>query len=99
SVREPLGIEWAHVAVARLGGVSKNQFEMWIRGDGRRGLGAERPDVDAFVNGFEQPGERCGALVHAGIIEPGFGIWDSGFGGLGIMGFAISDSRLGIPRR
>ena len=48
----------------RLARVAEDQLEVRIGGDRRGRLGAERPDVDAFVNGFEQPRERRGALVH-----------------------------------
>ena len=45
----------------RLGGVAEHQFEVGI---GREGVACRRPstraDVDAFVDGFEQPRERLG---------------------------------------
>ena len=68
-IDEALAIEGADVGLRRLAGVAEDQFQMGVGGDRRRGLGAERPDVHAFVNGFEQPRERRGASFHTGIIS------------------------------
>ena len=75
-IDEAIAIERPHVGFGRFARVAEDQLEVGVGGDGRGRIGAERPDVHAFVDGFEQPRERRGALIHAGIIE--LEIWLSG---------------------
>src|SRR2546423_773795 len=63
-IDEAIAVERADLAFGRLAGEAEDQFEVGVRDDGRGGIGADRPDVDAFVHGFEQPCECCGALFH-----------------------------------
>src|SRR5262249_19621607 len=44
--------------------VAEDQLEVRVRGDGRRGVGTDGADVDAFVHRLEEPGERARAAVH-----------------------------------
>ena len=63
-IDEAIAIERADVGVGRLAGVAEDQFEVGIGGDRRRRIGADRPDVHAFVHRLEQPREGRGALIH-----------------------------------
>ena len=75
-IDEAIAVERADVGFGRFAGVAEDQFQVRVGGDRRRGrIGTERPDVHAFVNGFEQPREGPGALIHSGIIE--LEIWSS----------------------
>ena len=78
-IDEAIAVERPHVGLRRFARVAEDELQMGIGGDGRGRIGADRPDVDAFVDGFEQTRERLGALIHGGIIEPeNLVIWSSG---------------------
>jgi hypothetical protein len=49
-----------------VGWISEDRLEVWIGGEGRRGIGAEGADVDTLAHILEQPRERDRPLVHRG---------------------------------
>src|SRR5262249_30270265 len=59
-----MGIDRPQFRLGGGGGVAEDQVERGIRGDGGGGLGADRADVDAFVNRLEQPRKRRRASIH-----------------------------------
>ena len=65
-IDESIAIERPHVGLRRFARVAEDELQMGIGGDGRGRIGTDRPDVDAFMNGFEQTRERLGALIHEG---------------------------------
>ena len=71
-IDEALAIERTDVGLGRFARVAEDQLEMGVGGDGRCGVGTERPDVHPFADRLEQPRERRGASVHAAIISGGW---------------------------
>ncbi len=65
-IDESIAIERPHVGLRRFAWVAEDELQMWIGGDGRGRIRADRSDVDALMNGFEQTRERLGALIHEG---------------------------------
>ncbi len=63
-IDEAIAIERPDVCFRGLAGVAEDQLEVRIGGDRGGRLGADRPDVDALVDGFEQPREGRGASIH-----------------------------------
>ena len=70
-IDEPLAIEGAHILFGCLARIAEHELQVRIRGDGRRRLGMERPDVHASMESVEEPRERRSASIHAAIIGAG----------------------------
>ena len=65
-IDESIAIERPHVGLRHFARVAEDELQMWIGSDGRGRIRADRSDVDALMNGFEQTRERLGALIHEG---------------------------------
>ena len=65
-IDEAIAIERTDVGFRRFAGVAEDQLEVRVGGDRRRGVGRDCPDVDAFMNGFEEPRERCRLAASTG---------------------------------
>ena len=68
-IDKTLAVERTNLALGRVAGEAEDQLEVGIGCDRGRIVRADRPDVDALVNGLEQPGEGCGPSIHEGILR------------------------------
>ena len=68
-VDEAIAVEGAHLGLGRLARIAEYELQVRVGRDGGGRTGTKRPDVHAFVYGFEQTRERPAALIHSGIIR------------------------------
>ena len=76
-IDKAVAVKGTDLALCLFARVAEDQLEMRIRGNRGRRLEPDRSDVHAFMNGFEQPSERCSPSIHARII----GLYFDGGGG------------------
>lgn len=70
-IAEPLWVKRADITIGIVGWESEDQFQMRISGNRLRAHGTERSDVNAFVDRFEEAGERGGTLFSRMLRRPG----------------------------
>jgi hypothetical protein len=63
-VDERFAVEGADLVLGGLARIAEDQFEVGVGGDRGSRFEADRPDIDALANGFEEPREGGRPFIH-----------------------------------